>query len=247
MASSSFGAAARLLFPWRCFACPSSSLIFPLKPFVSASHNSRSQQMAFFASVPSQFSSTGSKVSASSQAAEILPAFPVFSSSSSFLFRNESLPAKIYRWADITGFLTRWNDRKAWILDLEPSNRLATTQITEHERKLSIFMVTNSLILFIFSIYFWIQAQFHFAVKPPCPQPPDLPYLNNLRNDFTWHSKIPPGIYPRDRCKECRWLDSNCKRLCFDRLKAEGHKFFIHGEKGPLSRSRFDLEPPHHH
>ncbi|KAF8821203.1 hypothetical protein IE077_004367 [Cardiosporidium cionae] len=247
MISSSLGAAARrFIFSWRGHSSCSSCLLFPLKTFVPVSQYCRAQQVALFAAAPSQFSPIVSRTSVSPQAAEVPPAFPVFSSSG-FFFKNESLPAKIYRWADVTGFLTRWNDRKAWILDLEPSNRLATTQITEHERKLSIFMVANSLILFVISMYFWVQAQFHFAVKPPCPQPPDLPYLNNLRNDFTWHSKIPPGIYPRDRCKECRWLDSNCKRLCFDRLKAEGHKFFIHGEKGPLSKPRFDLEPPHHH
>eukprot|EP00450_Noctiluca_scintillans_P014353 CAMPEP_0194488466 /NCGR_PEP_ID=MMETSP0253-20130528/8383_1 /TAXON_ID=2966 /ORGANISM="Noctiluca scintillans" /LENGTH=69 /DNA_ID=CAMNT_0039328835 /DNA_START=63 /DNA_END=268 /DNA_ORIENTATION=+ len=39
---------------------------------------------------------------------------------------SETFSQKTWRWLDVTGFLTKWHSRRAWILDQDPPNRAAT-------------------------------------------------------------------------------------------------------------------------
>ncbi|CRG94847.1 conserved Plasmodium protein, unknown function [Plasmodium gallinaceum] len=157
----------------------------------------------------------------------------------------ETIGQKIYRYLDITGFLTRYNNRKEWILDLDPYTRLSTVMLTEYERKLMIFLKFHVYLLFGACVYLWYHAQIHFTMKPPCPKPYAYGHLDGRKRDFTWHGKL-FFIYPKTRCKECRWLDVQCKKECFEKLKLEGHKFIIN--KGdPLSVPKTVLYPSHFH
>ncbi|CRH01274.1 conserved Plasmodium protein, unknown function [Plasmodium relictum] len=157
----------------------------------------------------------------------------------------ETIGQKIYRYLDITGFLTRYNNRKEWILDLDPYTRLSTVMLTEYERKLMIFLKFHVYLLFVICVYLWYHAQVHFTMKSPCPKPYAYGHLDGRKRDFTWHGKL-FFIYPKTRCKECRWLDVQCKKECFEKLKQEGHKFIIN--KGdPLSVPKSVLYPSHFH
>ncbi|GAW82435.1 hypothetical protein, conserved [Plasmodium gonderi] len=158
---------------------------------------------------------------------------------------RETFGQKIYRYLDITGFLTRYNNRKEWILDLEPYSRLTTVMLTEYERKLMIFLKFHVYFLFVTCLYLWYHAQVHFTMKPPCPKPHAYGHLDGRKRDFTWHGKL-FFMYPKARCKECRWLDVQCKKECFEKLKQEGHKFFINNGD-PLSVPKTVLYPSHFH
>ncbi|VWU52169.1 conserved protein, unknown function [Hepatocystis sp. ex Piliocolobus tephrosceles] len=159
--------------------------------------------------------------------------------------KPETLGQKIYRYLDITGFLTRYNNRKEWILDLEPYSRLTTVMLTEYERKLIIFLKFHVYLLFVICMYLWYHAQIHFTIKPPCPKVPAYGHLDLRKRDFTWHGKL-FFMYPKARCKDCRWLDIQCKKECFEKLKQEGHTFIIN--KGdPLSVPKTVLYPSHFH
>lgn len=158
---------------------------------------------------------------------------------------TETIGQKIYRYLDITGFLTRYNNRKDWILDLDPYTRLSTVMLTEYERKLMIFLKFHVYLLFVICLYLWYHAQVHFTMKPPCPKPYAYGHLDGRKRDFTWHGRL-FFLYPKMRCKDCRWLDVQCKKECFEKLKQEGHKFIIN--KGdPLSVPKTVLYPPHFH
>jgi len=154
---------------------------------------------------------------------------------------TESIGQKVYRWADITGFLTRWNSRKEWLLDLDPWTRCGAVVMTEFERKLNMFIGINAYIFYCISIMLWIHTWGHLTVKPPCPKPPEYPHMNHRLQDYRWFGSL-PFKYPKSRCKECRPLDSECKKQCFDELRAEGHKFIFN----PLHKPRYDLEPSHY-
>lgn len=157
----------------------------------------------------------------------------------------ETIGQKIYRYLDITGFLTRYNNRKEWILDLDPYTRLSTVMLTEYERKLMIFLKFHVYLLFVVCLYLWYHAQVHFTMKPPCPKPYAYSHLDGRKRDFTWHGRL-FFLYPKMRCKDCRWLDVQCKKECFEKLKQEGHTFIIN--KGdPLSVPKTVLYPPHFH
>ncbi|SBS86413.1 conserved Plasmodium protein, unknown function [Plasmodium ovale] len=158
---------------------------------------------------------------------------------------RETIGQKIYRYLDITGFLTRYNNRKEWILDLDPYTRLSTVMLTEYERKLMIFLKFHVYLLFVVCVYLWYHAQVHFTMKPPCPKPYAYGHLDGRKRDFTWHGKL-FFVYPKMRCKECRWLDIQCKKECFEKLKQEGHKFFINNGD-PLSVPKTVLYPSHFH
>lgn len=173
----------------------------------------------------------------------------IFKNPNVLIFFNKNEPEtwgqRIYRYLDITGFLTRYNNRKEWILSLDPYTRLPTVMLTEYERKLMIFMMFHVYLLFVACMYLWYHAQVHFTMKPPCPKPYAYGHLDGRKRDFTWHGRL-YFIYPKMRCKECRWLDIQCKKECFEKLKQEGHKFILN--KGdPLSVPKTVLYPPHFH
>ncbi|KNC37913.1 hypothetical protein PFLG_02234 [Plasmodium falciparum RAJ116] len=157
--------------------------------------------------------------------------------------RRETIGERIYRYLDITGFLTRYNNRKEWLLDLDPYTRLSTVMLTEYERKLMIFLKFHVYLLFVICMYLWYHAQVHFSMKPPCPKPVAYGHMDGRKRDFTWHGKL-FFIYPKMRCKECRWLDIQCKKECFEKLKLEGHKFIINNGD-PLSVPKTVLYPSH--
>lgn len=151
----------------------------------------------------------------------------------------------IYRWLDVTGFLTRWHSRKAWVLDLDPYSRLATPLITEYERKMLMFMGLHAYFFFAVALYLTYKGQSHAGIKPPVPYGLDFPGCDGRKKDFTWHGRL-AFISPKERCKECRWLDLECKRRCFDNLKAQGHRLILNNGN-PLSYPREVLEAPHAH
>lgn len=158
---------------------------------------------------------------------------------------GEKLGNFVYRWLDVTGFLTRWHSRKAWVLDLDPYSRLSSPLITEYERKMVMFVGLHAYFFFAVALYFTYKGHAHGAVKPPVPSNVDFPGLDGRKKDFTWHGRL-FFMEPKERCKECRWLDLECKKNCFENLKAQGHKLILnHGN--PLSVPREHLEPPHTH
>eukprot|EP00922_Rhytidocystis_sp_ex-Travisia-forbesii_P066748 GHVS01099125.1.p1 GENE.GHVS01099125.1~~GHVS01099125.1.p1 ORF type:complete len:282 (+),score=48.32 GHVS01099125.1:98-943(+) len=157
----------------------------------------------------------------------------------------ETFGEKVYRWADVTGFFTRWNSRKAWIMYLDPYTRIGAVMMTEYERKLRMFLNINEVMMFSLSVWIWWYFMNHFNSHPPPPKlTQDGIYAEHLGAHTNPFARL-PLLQPRNRCYECRWLDLECKRRCFDKLRAEGHKFII--RQYPLTVPRFELEPPHHH
>ncbi|EPT29793.1 hypothetical protein TGPRC2_264040 [Toxoplasma gondii TgCatPRC2] len=184
------------------------------------------------------FSSTPAPYSAISRASTV-------SSSQTGTAGSESISDKIYRWLDITGFLTRWNNRKEWLLDLPPFSRQGTPLVTEFERKQEMFVSLNAFVISIFALYLGVKGMSHLSYKGPTPSYEGFPGVDGRKKDFTMMSRL-WFIEPKERCKECRWLDLECKKECFASLKAEGHTLKVNGGN-PLSVPRGKLEPPHFH
>eukprot|EP00922_Rhytidocystis_sp_ex-Travisia-forbesii_P029525 GHVS01043170.1.p1 GENE.GHVS01043170.1~~GHVS01043170.1.p1 ORF type:complete len:276 (+),score=60.36 GHVS01043170.1:113-940(+) len=220
------GGGTMLLASSSCFCCSSSQL----------SHN---LPRAF-----SSLSSSSSVVMAGGSAASVRGA----TTPSRLVALNlppETLGEKAYRWADVSGFFTRWNSRKAWVMYLDPYTRISAIMMTEYERKLRMFININEVIMFSISIWIWWYFMNHFNAHAPPPKlTQDGLNAEHLGAHLNPFSRL-PFIQPRNRCYECRWLDLECKRRCFDKLRAEGHKFII--RQHPLSEPRFKLEDPHHH
>merc|ERR1719161_537533 len=128
----------------------------------------------------------------------------------------ETASQKIYRWLDVMGFLTRWHSRRAWILDQDPPQRANMMMVTEYERKLYLWLQWMNLMMLPISAWYWYGQFTHLASKPPCPLPPEMPYLNARKRDWGWNG----GEW--SICKECRFLEVECKKECWDRLREEG-------------------------
>merc|ERR1719251_180166 len=58
---------------------------------------------------------------------------------------------------------------------------------------------------------------------------PEYQYMNGRKRDFSFHG----GRW--NDCKECRWLEFECKKMCFDRLREEGRD--IRGLRMPRSQT----------
>lgn len=132
---------------------------------------------------------------------------------------SETIPQKVFRWMDFFGWFTRWHCRKAWVLDMEPTDRIRLQFITEYERKLMYWTAMMTVFFAPFCLWFWFGQFAHLHHKPPMPLPPATQFLDNRKNDFHWHG----GMY--QLCKNCRGMDFECKKECFDELRARG---FIH-------------------
>mmetsp|Transcript_68952 Transcript_68952/g.165472 ORF Transcript_68952/g.165472 Transcript_68952/m.165472 type:complete len:178 (-) Transcript_68952:121-654(-) len=130
---------------------------------------------------------------------------------------QETFAQKTWRWLDVTGFYTRWHSRRAWILDLDPPQRAATVMITEYERKLLLWLTWVNLFFTPISLWYWFGQFTHLASKPPLPLMPEMQMMNARKRPFEFMSK---NIYLD--CSECRWLEFDCKKMCHDRLRAEG-------------------------
>merc|ERR1719469_1256124 len=79
---------------------------------------------------------------------------------------SETMSQKAWRWLDITGFLTKWHSRRAWILDLDPPSRAASMMMTEYERKLLLWLTFMNLFFFPISLWYWYGQFTHLSAKP---------------------------------------------------------------------------------
>merc|ERR1719229_349826 len=139
-----------------------------------------------------------------------------FSSAVAASAESETYAQTTWRWLDITGFFTKWHSRRAWILDLDPPSRAAACMMTEYERKLLLWLTFVNFCFFPFSLWYWYGQFTHLSAKPPIPLMPEYQYNNNRKVDFGFH-----GGRWKD-CRECRWLEFECKKLCHDRLREQG-------------------------
>eukprot|EP00929_Paragymnodinium_shiwhaense_P089794 TRINITY_DN499_c0_g1_i2.p2 TRINITY_DN499_c0_g1~~TRINITY_DN499_c0_g1_i2.p2 ORF type:complete len:175 (+),score=33.09 TRINITY_DN499_c0_g1_i2:71-595(+) len=150
-------------------------------------------------------------------------------SSAISLNTSESFAQKTYRWLDVMGFLTRWHSRRAWILDLDPQQRASTVMVTEYERKLLLWLTWMNFLFIPVSLWYWWGQFTHLSSKPMVPLMPEYQYMNNRKRDFSFHG----GRW--NDCKECRWLEIECKKLCHDRLREQGRE--VWGLRRPRSQT----------
>lgn len=135
---------------------------------------------------------------------------------------NETLGQKVMRWADITGYFTRWNSRKEWLLNLDPADRAANVAIMEFERKADML---KEGFKWVFLPIFYVLAFYdleHLNHKQPMPQPP-AGWIDANRKDWYWHSTFKHY----NRCNECRFADLECRKECFDKVREAG--FDVYG------------------
>jgi len=157
-------------------------------------------------------------------AGRVAPKF-VRHQTSSIVAANETYSQKTLRWLDVWGSLTKWQSRKAWVLDLEPLERSASFFMTEYERKLLMWCTWMNSAMFPISLWYWYGQFTHLASKPPVPIPSDGPSMNNRKQDFNWHGRLSYAYSAKQggpRCAECRFLEFECKKECYDRLAAKG-------------------------
>eukprot|EP00928_Gymnodinium_smaydae_P040569 TRINITY_DN274_c0_g1_i7.p1 TRINITY_DN274_c0_g1~~TRINITY_DN274_c0_g1_i7.p1 ORF type:complete len:182 (-),score=24.01 TRINITY_DN274_c0_g1_i7:149-694(-) len=131
---------------------------------------------------------------------------------------SETYVQKTWRWLDVMGWLTRWHSRRAWILDADPPQRASLALVTEYERKLLLWLTWVNFFFLPISLWYWWGQFTHLASKPPCPLMPEYQYMNGRKRDFSFHG----GRW--NDCKECRWLEFECKKMCHDRLREEGRE-----------------------
>ncbi|XP_953077.1 uncharacterized protein TA08305 [Theileria annulata] len=144
-----------------------------------------------------------------------------------------------YRYLDIGGLLTIVNSRKAHLLRVPPEGRISLMLLTEFERKQGIFINFFFSFLLTYICFCYIRHKIHIYDRRPSPDTPIYEFTNNRTRDFTWHGSF-PFQYPKGRCKECRWLELECKKRCYDDLLRQGHKFIIHN---PMQIPRRTLLP----
>lgn len=151
----------------------------------------------------------------------------------------ETIGDRLYRYMDIGGFFSMLNSRKFHILRMPAESRKSIMLSTELERKQNLVMNAIISALCFYLLYNFVAHKRHVYDKPPNVETAVHEFTNNRLKDFTWHGSMPLQ-YPKGRCKECRWLELECKKRCYDKLLQEGHKFIIHE---PMQKPRSRLFP----
>jgi hypothetical protein len=150
------------------------------------------------------------------------PLLPSRSVALPVLNASESASQKLLRWLDITGFFSRYHSRKAWLLDLEPLDRIGALRTTEFERKFKLFRTGVSWAIWPVIIYLALGELSHLNGPVPLPVQLEFSYVNNTKT--TNHITRPMAFYKR--CSHCRPLEQDCKKECFDKLRAEGYSVY---------------------
>lgn len=120
----------------------------------------------------------------------------------------EPFSHKILRWADITGFFSRWSNRKYWCLTAPPLLRLESVMMTEFERKVHLFREVNLKIFFLATLCLGYTFYYYRNARQPLPIPNGMeqPYRAVMGAFSTL-----PFMYPKKRCPSCRIYDPECK------------------------------------
>ncbi|CAD7949193.1 unnamed protein product [Amoebophrya sp. A120] len=134
---------------------------------------------------------------------------------------SETLKQKAMRWLDIFGTHTRYWNRRAWVMDLHPNDRVWAHMWTEYDRKVGFFMF--GMWTFNMSVA-WLYLQNnvqenHRVMSAPFPLP--YAYGAEMEPRDNWISAADDVFY--SQCKDCRNMDWQCKRICFDRLRDMGY------------------------
>jgi hypothetical protein len=135
---------------------------------------------------------------------------------------EESLKQKTLRWLDITGFLTRFHSRREWIVDLDPVDRIQALRMTEYERKFKLLRTGISWAIWPIIIYLVLGELSHLNGPVPLPVQLEFGFVNNQRREF--QGTRPMAFYRR--CQHCRPLEQDCKKECFDRIRAAGYSVY---------------------
>ncbi|CAD7961795.1 unnamed protein product [Amoebophrya sp. A25] len=144
-----------------------------------------------------------------------------FSTGKAIVEPSETPRQKFARWADIFGTWTRFYSRRAWVMDLHPNDRVWAHMWTEYDRKVGFFMF--GMWTFNMSVA-WLYLQNnvqenHRVMKSPFPLP--YAYGPETQNRDNWMTIADDVHY--SQCKDCRNMDWQCKRICFDRLRDMGY------------------------
>ena len=130
----------------------------------------------------------------------------------------------VMRWVDVGGLLTRTYSRRAWIMDFDSHARAREVMATEYERWLYNFLLWANLILFPMSLWYWFGEMTHMSCKPPNPLPEQQWGRGNFKVEYDF---LPfTSVVEHHFCKKCRWLEYECKKMCYDEMREVGfHKW----------------------
>merc|ERR1712056_7177 len=95
--------------------------------------------------------------------------------------------------------------------------------ITEFERRTGMWLVAMTMCMLPFTQWLWWHTMMHLYAKAPCPQLPLYGCIDNRKQDYTWAAM---DYTQASQCKDCRWLEYECKKICYDKLRDLGYQIW---------------------
>lgn len=135
---------------------------------------------------------------------------------------KETTQQKVLRWMDITGFLSRYHSRREWLLDMDPLDRIGALRTTEYERKFKLLRTGVSFLIWPIVLYLVLGELSHLNSPTPMPVQLEFSFVNNARRE----SQLGRTTAFYKRCSHCRPLEQDCKKECFDRIRAAGYDVY---------------------
>jgi len=138
------------------------------------------------------------------------------------IIARETNKQKLLRWIDITGFLSRYHSRREWVLDMDPLDRIGALRTTEYERRFKLIRTGISFMIWPIILYLVLGELGHLNSPTPMPVQLDFSFVNNMRRE----SQMNRLVAFHKRCTNCRPLEQDCKKECFDRIRAAGYDVY---------------------
>lgn len=149
---------------------------------------------------------------------------------------RETLSGKIYRYLDVTGFLSKFNNRKIHMLRVLPLDRAYMTHMTEFERKTLLVLGCTYVVLFTIVMTKFLNDVYKEYDKPYVVCRQGTEFVGAKPKEIRWHGSL-PFQHPKGRCKECALFELECRKKCFDELIKQGHTFIL-GEPYQVPRRK---------
>lgn len=133
---------------------------------------------------------------------------------------DESPKEFLLRWCDVFGHLTMFFNRKVWVLMQPPQTRANCVLTTEYERKYMMFQEMVTFIFTVFTLYMFYGEYCHLSVRPPFPQLHAAENYNHMNVMFDY---LCIDDVVASQCNQCRWVEADCKKICYDKLRELGY------------------------
>merc|ERR1712054_548760 len=101
-----------------------------------------------------------------------------------------------------------------------PIERAGLVMVTNYEHKYKMGLEILTVLFSVVTFYLAWGEFSHLQVRPPWPQMHAAENYNHMNVMFDY---LCIDDVVASQCNQCRWMDGDCKKICYDKLRELGY------------------------